>query len=141
MYVCLYILEMTSILDFPWFSSKSNVTCYFDSIFDLMCIIMMITDVYILMYTYILAGVDYFICDNASSTIFTVHFVVRQTNSTEVNICILDDNIFEDSEFFQLRILAVRFPPNLQPLFILSTGFDSVSAPIEIEDNDSELCI
>ena len=84
---------------------------------------------------------DYFFCDNASSIIITVHFVVRQTNSTEANICIIDDNNFENSEFFRLRILAVRFPPNLQPFFILVDGFDSVSAPIEIEDNDSELCI
>ena len=90
---------------------------------------------------YILAGVDYFICDNASATIFTVHFVVGQTNSTEVKICIFDDKTFENSDLFQLRILAVRFPPNLQRLLILIPGFDSVSAPIEIEDNDSELCI
>ena len=95
------------------------------------------------MYTnvYLLAGVDYFFCDNASSITITVHFVVRQTNSTEVKICIFDDNTFENSEFFQLRILAVRFPPNLRPFFILIPGFDSVSVPIVIEDNDSELCI
>ena len=95
------------------------------------------------MYTnvYLLAGVDYFFCDNASSTIITVHFVVRQTNSTEVKICIFDDNTFENLEVFQLRILAVRFPPNLRPFFILIPGFNSTSEPIEIEDNDSELCI
>ena len=95
------------------------------------------------MYTdvHILAGVDYFFCDNASSTIFTVRFVVGQTNSTEVKICTSDDNTFENSEFFLLRILAVRFPPNLRPFFILIPGFNSVSVPIEIEDNDSELCI
>ena len=90
---------------------------------------------------YILAGVDYFICDNASSTIFTVRFVVNQTNSTEVDVCIIDDNTFENSELFHLRILAVRFPPNLQPIFVLIPGFDSVFVPVEIEDNDSELCI
>ena len=108
------------------------VTCCYELIFDLL-----------LMYTnvYILAGVDYFICDNASSTIFTVLFVVHQTNSTEEKICIVDDNKFEDLEFFQLRILAVRFPPNLRPFFIPIPGFDSVSVPIEIKDNDSELCI
>ena len=81
------------------------------------------------------------ISDNASSTKFTVRFVVRQTNSTEEKIRISDDNIFEDSEFFQLRIDAVRFPPNLQGLFILIPGFDSVTAQIEIEDKDCELCI
>ena len=95
------------------------------------------------MYTnvYLLAGVDYFFCDNASSIITTVCFKVRQTNSTEVKICIFDDNTFENSEFFQLRILAVRFPPNLRPFFILIPGFNSVSVPIELIDNDSELCI
>ena len=92
---------------------------------------MMITNVYIL------AGVDYFICDNASSTIFTVCFVVGQTNSTEANICIIDDNTFEDFEFFQLRIFAVRFPPNLQCFFIPIPD----PVPIEICDNDSELYI
>ena len=45
--ICLYnILRMTSILDFPWFFLKSNVTYCYESIFDLMCINMMITDVY-----------------------------------------------------------------------------------------------
>ena len=87
---------------------------------------------------YIFAGVDYFICDNASSTIFTVRFVVSQTNSTEVDVCIIDDNTFENSELFQLRILAFRFPPNLQRIFVLIPGFDSVFAHIEIEDNDSK---
>ena len=70
-----------------------------------------------------------------------MHFVVGQTNSTEEKIRIFDDNTFEDSEFFQLRIVAVRFPPNLQGLFILIPGFDSVIAPVEIEDNDSDLHI
>ena len=72
---------------------------------------------------------------------YTVRFVVRQTNSTEEKLCIVDDNTFEDSEFFQLRILAFQFPPNLRGLLILIPGFDSVTAPIEIEDNDSELYI
>ena len=58
-----------------------------------------------------------------------------------MKIFIIDDNSFEDSEFFQLRIVAVRCPPNLRGLFILIPGFDSITAPIEIEDNDGELCI
>jgi hypothetical protein len=80
-------------------------------------------------------GLDYSVCSDLSADRFTVEFLVGQDNSTTVCLCIGDDNIFEDSEHFELRICAVRFPQELS-FFNLVQGFDSVSVPVEIDDND-----
>nr|WNS50027.1 Na-Ca exchanger/integrin-beta4-like protein [Halisarca dujardinii] len=85
-------------------------------------------------------GSDYVLCDTVPggnwTDRFTVQFVLRQANSSTVDICIGDDNIFEDTENFQLRICAVRFSESISGILGTATGFDSVTAPVEIDDND-----
>ena len=86
----------------------------------------------------ILIGSDYIICNGTEfgTVNFTVYFNERQRNSSVAIICIVDDNVAEGSEFFQLRICDIRTPPGTP--FMLVPGYNDTIAQVEIEDDDGE---
>ena len=67
---------------------------------------------------------------------FTVVFQRNQTNSYEHNIVLSEDHIYEGSEYFRLRIVAVRFKGDAADLFRVEDGLYSTSVDVLIEDND-----
>ena len=82
-------------------------------------------------------GSDYIVnSQNPSSRTFTVTFQSKQTNSTENEIEIADDDIFEGTEAFRLRIVAARFIGQAAILFRAQDGLTNTVADLIIEDND-----
>ena len=74
---------------------------------------------------------------DSSDRIFTVSFLPRQDNSTEYVIQIANDDIFEGTESFHLRIHAIRFIGDTADIFrpqIVEATF----AEVIIQDDDSE---
>ena len=85
------------------------------------------------------AGFDYLTNpQNPSSRIFTVLFQSKQANSTEHVIQIAEDNIFEDREYFRLRIVVVRFTGQAAALFRVQDGLNNTFVDVNIPDNDSK---
>ena len=85
------------------------------------------------------AGRDYLVnIQNPSSRIFTVVFQSKQANSTEHVIQIAHDNIFEDREYFRLRIIAVRFSGQAAALFSAQDGLNNTFVDVNIPDDDSK---
>ena len=68
----------------------------------------------------------------------TVTFLSRQANSTECVVHIADDQIFEGSEYFRLRLSAIRLIGQAAQFFIPQTGFENMFVDINIEDDDSK---
>ena len=83
---------------------------------------------------------DYLVnTQNPLSRTFTVVFQSKQANSTEHVIHIADDNIFEGSEAFRLRIVNVRFIGQAAAYFRTEDGVTSTVVDVTIADNDCEL--
>ena len=53
-------------------------------------------------------------------------------------ILLADDEIFEGSEFFRLRIVAVHFNEQAAALFRAADGLNNTFADVNIQDNDSK---
>ena len=70
---------------------------------------------------------------------FTVNFLPKQANSTEHVIELADDPIFEDTEYFRLRIVDARFSGGAAALFKAIDGLNNTVAEITIADDDCEL--
>ena len=82
-------------------------------------------------------GSDYLVdTQNTLSRTFTVVFQSKQANSSEHVIQIADDKIFEDREYFRLRIVAVRFTGQAAALFRAQDGLTNTFADVNIQDND-----
>ena len=83
---------------------------------------------------------DYLVnTQNPLSRTFTVVFQSKQANSSEHVIQIADDNIFEGSEAFRLRIVNVRFIGQAGAHFRTEDGVNSTVVDVTIADNDCEL--
>ena len=84
-------------------------------------------------------GKDYLInLEDPSSRIFTVVFQSKQANSTEHVIQLAHDDIYEGSESFRLRIVAVRFVGQAANHFTVTDGLNNTYVNVIIEDDDSE---
>ena len=82
-------------------------------------------------------GIDYLVNrQNPSSRTFTVTFQSKQTNSTEHVIDIADDDIFEGTEAFRLRIVAARFIGQAATILRAQDGLNNTVADVTIEDDD-----
>ena len=85
------------------------------------------------------AGSDYLAnTQNASSRIFTVVFLSKQANSTKHVILLSDDPIFEEREYFRLRIIGIRFNEQASLIFRPQDGLTNTFVDVNIEDNDSK---
>ena len=85
------------------------------------------------------AGADYLVNrQNPSSRIFTVLFQSKQANSSEHVIQIAEDNTFEGSESFRLRIIAARFSGQAAVFFRAQDELNSTVADVNIADDDSK---
>ena len=88
----------------------------------------------------ILTGSDYIVDNlNPLSRIFTVTFQSRQANSTEHQIILSDDSIFERRETFRLRIVEARFLGQAATVFRAQDRLNETTADVIIEDNDCKL--
>ena len=84
-------------------------------------------------------GTDYLInLEDTSSRIFTVVFQSKQVNSTEHVIHLAPDVIYEGSESFRLRIVAVRFLGQAANHFRVTDGLNNTYKDVIIEDDDSK---
>ncbi len=82
-------------------------------------------------------GSDYLVnIQNSRSRTFTVTFQSKQANSTENEIQLADDNIFERTETFRLRIVAARFIGQAAAIFRTQGGLTNNFAEVTIEDDD-----
>ena len=70
------------------------------------------------------------------SRTFTVVFQSKQANSTENVILIAEDSIFEDREYFRIRIVAARFSGQAAALFRAHVALTNTFADVQINDND-----
>ena len=83
------------------------------------------------------AGIDYLVnTQNSSSRIFTVTFQSKQSNSSEHVILLAHDVVFEDSEYFRLRIVAARFYGQAAALFRTQDGPTNTFVDVNIQDDD-----
>ena len=83
------------------------------------------------------AGNDYLVdTQNTTSKVFTVVFQSKQANSTEHVILLSDDQIFEEREYFRLRIIGIRFIGQASIFFRPQDGLTNIFADVSIEDND-----
>ena len=69
---------------------------------------------------------------------FTVTFHSKNANSTEQEIDIANDSIFEGRESFYLRIVAVRFNGQAEEYFKATDGLNKTFVKVDIEDDDCE---
>ena len=84
-------------------------------------------------------GSDYIVNkQNLSSRTFTVTFHSKQANSTENEIVLADDNIFEGTEDFRLQIVVARFIGEAKRFFRTLPGLCNTIADVIIEDDDCE---
>ena len=91
------------------------------------------------MFPLTLAGSDYLVSlQDYTSRNFTVTFLSRQANSTEHVIYIADDRIFEEREYFRLRLSAVRPIGQAAQFFVPQPGVNNIFVDISIEDDDSK---
>ena len=72
------------------------------------------------------------------SRIFTVSFLPLQANSTENIIQLVDDNIFEGTESFGLRIAEARFSGRTAESFRANDTLNNTFAQVNIADDDCE---
>ena len=76
---------------------------------------------------------------NLSSRVFTVVFQSKQANSTEHVIFLVEDTLFEGSEFFRLQIVAARFIGQAAFLFRAVDILNNTFVDVHIVDDDCEL--
>ena len=82
-------------------------------------------------------GSDYIVNkQNPSSRTFTVIFLSKQANSTENEIQLAGDTIFEGNETFCLRIVAARFIGQAAATFVAPPTLTNTVANVIIEDDD-----
>ena len=80
---------------------------------------------------------DYIVnIQNSQSRTFTVSFLSKQANSSENVIQLADDNLFERTEAFRLRIVAARFFGQAAAIFRAQGGLSNTIAEVTIEDDD-----
>ena len=70
--------------------------------------------------------------------IFTVSFLPLQANSTENTIQLFDDDIFEGTESFGLRIVEARFSGQAAMIFKADDTLNNAFAKVDIADDDCE---
>ena len=88
---------------------------------------------------YIHTGMDYLVNIQSPSRTFTVVFQSKQANSSEHVILLLpDDEIYENHEYFRLRIVAVRFSGQAAILFRAQDGLTNTFADVNIQDDNSK---
>ena len=75
---------------------------------------------------------------NPVSRNFTVSFLPLQANSTENIIQLSDDDIFEGTESFGLRIAEARFSGQAAEIFRANDTLTNAFAEVNIADDDCE---
>ena len=90
------------------------------------------------MYNY--AGLDYIVnLTNTSTRIYTVTFTARKTKSTEYVIQTAFDHIMEGTEYFRLRINAIRFIGQSGGVFRAADAVKNNFADVILTDDDCKL--